>query len=339
MNRSFALPGLVLLTALAFQSCSVSPKGAYSAETRPSPPDYSRDEYWAALPWKDDAADRCPDGLRNLQDSAAVDVFFLYPTRYVGRKGQKGWNAPLQDAEFNKEVQESTMQFQASLFNGVGRIFSPYHRQAHLNAYFTRDTASARQAFELAYGDVRAAFQYYLAHYNQGRPIVLAAHSQGTTHAARLIKEFFDGKPLQDQLVVAYIIGIPVGKDAFEHIRPCQDSLDTGCYNSWRTFRRGTRPRQPEPDVLVTNPLLWTSSTDYAGPELNLGAVLHPFEQLRPGATDAQVHGPILWAKKPRFPGSFLLIRRNYHAGDFNLYYLNVRENAQARVKAFLKEK
>lgn len=331
-------PFLLLLSSFFLQSCSVSPKGAYSKDAIPAAPDYSRDEYWAALPWKADAADRCPPGLANLQDSAAADVFFLYPTRYTGRKGQKGWNAPLQDAAFNEEVQESTMQFQASIFNGVGRVFSPYHRQAHLKAYFSKDTASARQAFELAYSDVRAAFQHYLAHYNQGRPIVLASHSQGTTHSLRLIKEFFDGQPLQKQLVAAYIIGIPVKKDAFNNISPCRDSLDTGCYCSWRTFRRGAKPRRPEPEMLVTNPLLWTTGEAYAGPELNRGAVLYPFEKLRPGATDAQVHGPILWAKKPRFPGSFLLVRRNYHAGDFNLYYLNVRENAQARVRAFLEK-
>jgi hypothetical protein len=28
-------------------------------------------------------------------------------------------------------------------------------------------------------------------------------------------------------------------------------------------------------------------------------------------------------------------LRANYHIGDYNLYYINVRENAQRRVKAF----
>ena len=53
--------------------------------------------------------------------------------------------------------------------------------------------------------DVKAAFQYYLEHYNNGRPIIIASHSQGTTHAKRLLKEFFDGTALQHQLVAAYL--------------------------------------------------------------------------------------------------------------------------------------
>ena len=33
----------------------------------------------------------------------------------------------------------------------------------------------------------KAAFQYYLEHYNNGRPFIIASHSQGTYHAKRLI--------------------------------------------------------------------------------------------------------------------------------------------------------
>jgi hypothetical protein len=146
-----------------------------------------------------------------------------------------------------------------------------------------------------------------------------------------LLREFFDGQPLREQLVVAYLVGIAVEKEAFETISPCQDSLDTGCFVSWRTFRRGTPPRRPDDAILCTNPLLWTTDEAYAPRELNLGAVLIPFELVRPAATDAQVHGNILWAAKPRFPGSFFIRSRNYHAGDLNFYYLNVRENARAR--------
>jgi hypothetical protein len=44
---------------------------------------------------------------------------------------------------------------------------------------------------------VKTAFLYYLQHYNNGRPIIIASHSQGATHGKRLLKEFFDGKELQ----------------------------------------------------------------------------------------------------------------------------------------------
>ena len=55
--------------------------------------------------------------------------------------------------------------------------------------------AESEKAFEIAYTDIKAAFQYYLSRYNNKQPIIIASHSQGTKHAARLLQEFFDNKP------------------------------------------------------------------------------------------------------------------------------------------------
>ena len=323
-----------LVTLLLF-SCGSAPRGAYSAEAAPLAPDYSQEKYWAALPWRQDEADLTPDGLTDRQAEAEVDVFFIHLTTYNGKKGDTNWNGPVLNPEVNARTLEKPIKFQASIFNGAGRVFAPFYRQAHLKAYFTRDSSSAQKAFELAYSDVRAAFQYYLDNYNEGRPIIIATHSQGTTHGKRLLKEFFDGKPLQEKLVAAYLIGIPLGKDDFQHIIPCRDSLDTGCFSAWRTFKRGYEPKKSYPNEVAINPLLWTAEETYAPKSLNLGAVLIPFEEVRPGSTDAQVHGSILWASKPKFPGSFLMMTKNFHAGDLNLYYMNIRKNAQARVRVF----
>jgi len=43
----------------------------------------------------------------------------------------------------------------------------------------------------------------------------------------------------------------------------------------------------------------------------------------------------MLWISRPRFPWSFLYMKKNYHVGDFNLFYVNVRENVKLRVEAF----
>jgi hypothetical protein len=45
------------------------------------------------------------------------------------------------------------------------------------------------QALDLAYQDVESAFDYYLTHYNQGRPFIVVGHCQGTTHALRLSEQ------------------------------------------------------------------------------------------------------------------------------------------------------
>ena len=91
--------------------------------------------------------------------------------------------------------------------------------------------------------------------------------------------------------------------------------------------------------MVVTNPLIWTLEDTYAPANLNEGAVIRPFDKLRPAAADAQVHGPVLWASKPKFPGSWLMMTKNYHIGDMNIYYQNIRENVALRVAEYLAQK
>lgn len=330
---------IILLAAvwMAASSCAVVPKGAFSENALPPAPDYSQPAYWAALPDRPDEADHYPAGHPEKQAEAAVDVFFLHPTIYTGKKGDNRWNGPVDDPGLNERVDESTIRYQASVFNNTGKVYAPRYRQAHLNAYYTRKKEDAAKAFELAYQDVRRAFVYFLENFNQGRPIILAAHSQGAQHGRALLREFFDGKPLQQQLVAAYLAGMPVSPSLYENLQPCQTPEQTGCFCSWRTFKKGYYPpKVPRGgDILSTNPLNWTINDTYAPRSLHKGAILRSFDKIYPEVSDAQNHQGLLWVSKPRFPGSFLITRRNYHVGDFNLFYMNVRENAALRASSF----
>lgn len=343
LRRSFLflINGYLLLLGL---SCaSVKPQGVYTEFTPPPAPDYANSAHWAALPEKRDSADRTPaPHLDDLQNQALVDVFFLHPTTYTGKRGEKLWNAPIDHIPLNKKTDAGSILNQASIFNGAGRVYAPRYRQAHLNAYYTKDKASARQAFALAYQDVKAAFEYYLENYNDGRPIIIAAHSQGTTHAKQILQEYFDGKALQEQLVVAYLVGMPIAKDDFPNIKVCESPEEFTCFCTWRTWQKKHTPKkhQSNNNIVVTNPLIWTTETSYAAKDLNEGAVLRKFERsYYPKLADAQVHNGLLWVTKPRFPGSFFVWFKNYHIADFNLYYTNVRINAQERTAAYLKKK
>ncbi|TAK41333.1 MAG: DUF3089 domain-containing protein [Saprospiraceae bacterium] len=327
---------LFLMLSLALlQGCQVRP-AAYTSVAVPPPPDYSNPESWAALPGKIDPADRTPDtAFTDEQATASADVFFLHPTTFTYKS--KGWNGATGDDKLNKKTDESTILHQASIFNGAGRVYAPRYRQAHLRSYFTDDKASASEAFDLAYEDLKAAFEYYLAHYNQGRPIIIASHSQGTQHALRLIKEFFDDKPLRQQLVAAYLLGWPIPENALKSIPPCESPDQTGCFCSWRSYKYGHSPRNfPLGDTIsVVNPLLWTTSQEQAPKSLNMGTVLSKYEKPYPQIADAKIENGLLWVHKPKFPGSFLLTRKNYHVADFNFFWVNVRMNAQLRVVAF----
>lgn len=342
LKTSRSLSFLLYLCFLLLCSCSktyISPLGNFANDNVPTPPDYSNEMYWSALPTSSDMADVTPPGLTDNQATAKADVFFMYPTIYIGEKGEDQWNAPVDDPAFNKRVDESTIKFQASIFNGAGKVYAPRYRQAHLNTYWAKDKAMAKKVFDLAYKDLKVAFEYYLENYNKGRPIIIASHSQGTTHGIRLLKDYFDGKPLQDQLVAAYLVGIPVAKDQYENIPVCESAKQTSCFCTWRTFRNNHIPAQDvSAKIAVTNPLTWTTNDRLAPKSLNTGGVLRNINKIKKGLTDAQVVSDkgILWAKRPRFFGSIFFTTKNYHIADFNFYYRNVRENATERVEAFI---
>jgi hypothetical protein len=330
----FSLLGLLL------QGCgSTKPSTVFDQKNVPAAPDYTNLNYWAAHPQKADPADRLPSpSLSNRQDSTGVDVFFLYPTTYYDmRRPKPGWNASLDNAAINKRTDSIPILFQATIFNGAGRVFAPRYRQAHLHSFFTKDKKSAEQALDVAYEDVRAAFLYYLEHWNEGRPFIIAGHSQGGRHGMFLLRDFIENTPLEQRLVAAYIVGWPVKPGFFQHLKPCESPQETDCFCTWRTWeRKYALKHATEDSVICTNPVLWTTEPGkYAPKSLHRGAVLRKFNVVFPNLCDAEVYRGVLLCNKPKFPGSFFFRRKNYHIGDLNLYYFNVRENAEERVRAF----
>ena len=194
----------------------------------------------------------------------------------------------------------------------------------------------------MAYADIKAAFEFYLKHHNNGRPIIIAAHSQGTFHSGRLLKEYFENKPLQKQLVCAYIIGLAVPKNYFSVLQPCSDSSATGCFVTWRTFRNGFLPDYIKPEngnSWVVNPLSWKMDSTPVPRKQNKGAVLYNFKKVYKQTNGARTSNGILWINKPKFPGGSFLRAKNYHAGDINLFYVNLQENVETRIREYFLRK
>lgn len=316
---------------------------ALTDQNTPPAPDYSNVKHWAALPDRRDAADSIPNHS-NLVDNQAIaqaDVFFIHPTIFTQKpENQYQWNADVDDEILNKQVDYSTILNQASVFNGSCRVFAPRYRQAHLCAFYTNDRQTAKKALDIAYTDVKAAFEYYLKYKNDGRPIVIASHSQGTVHAKRLMKEFFDGKPLQKQLVAAYLVGIATPANQFAHIKPISQPGEAGTWASWNTFLQNYTPNYYKDGLnkaLCTNPLTWKSDDEtFAPKELNKGGVGLKFMYC-PQFADAEVHKGMLWINKPYVKGRALVRTKVWHRADINLFYVNIRENVDLQLKNFLK--
>ena len=178
--------------------------GGVFAET-PTPPNYSDLQFWAASPHKTDASDQVPLFLKDEKRELLADVFFIHPTIYDNDSDTASWNAWLNDEKVNTETDNTTILLQASVFNGSCRVYAPFYRQANMEVFYNMGTPKATEAFDLAYSDVKSAFQYYLKNENNGRPIVIAGHSQGALHAIRLLQEFF-GTRQQNGYQLSYIM-------------------------------------------------------------------------------------------------------------------------------------
>ena len=307
----------------------------------PAVPDYSQMKYWIAHPDTEDMADMVPGKgeLKENQAAAEVDVFFIYPTIYTKKQDKEHpWFADVNDEKLNKEIANSTIKNQASVFNGSGKIYSPLYRQAHIGVYYIDNLPLKVEALDFAYQDVKNAFEYYLENWNNGRPIIIASHSQGTNHAVNLLSDFFENRPLMDQLVAAYIVGMPLDKGTFSYIPTCNDSDDTGCWLTWNTYAKDYYPKDHDfwyADALNVNPLSWTTDTAYVSADYNKGGILRNFRKIRPGISDAQNADGMLWIDKLNFFWSFLINWDRYHIVDYNLFYINIRENVEERVKSY----
>lgn len=302
----------------------------FNQNNQPAAPDYSNEQYWSALPFRKDAADMFPKKEGWVNDSLKkVDVFYVYPTLYA--KGNT-WNADVNDKHLNKRLDHLPVRYQASVFNQVGRVYAPRYRQGIINCFFDT-TDNGKQALDFAYEDVKRAFRYYLDHYNHGRPIIIASHSQGTTHCRRLIKDFFDTPEKKEQLVAAYIIGYETNQETYSVLTPCEQAEETNCYITWSTFKDGFEYKDHLKYFgnVCVNPVTWKRDTATATTH---GGILLNVNKKHFFTTTAHITGHYLSAKTNL---TFMKRKDVLHLVDYNLFWWDIRKNVAQRVDAYLK--
>jgi hypothetical protein len=353
MSRAARRVGLALLALAALgglgwwrvSQLAGPPATAFSPATAPPAPDYASQDDWAALPWREDLADVVPPdaGLHDAQATAETDVFFVYPTTYfLGRT----WNAAIDDPLANWMTDRGILTQQASVFNGTARIFAPRYRQVSLVGQSQRVRPEDRAAaLALAYHDVEAAFDHYLDHWNEGRPFFIASHSQGTTHAQPLLNHLFAKRPdAAKRLVAAYLIGNTVIAAKLPSALPaCDAPSQTGCFVSWNAIAEGGDDRhwRAKGEPACVNPLSWRANDEPVGADANLGGIplVGPLGLSAPDPhlTGARCERGILRITPPRSRGYSLALYEGggYHAYDYNLFWMNLRENIARRAAAF----
>lgn len=338
---------------------SMTPKGHFAA---PAPtergPDYAKSANWLARPgegatlaeWQPDQADGQPAPPPPSQPRAAA-TFFVHPTTYLSTDR---WNAPLRPGGEIEERSQLFIRSQASAFSQVSEVWAPRYRQAAFGA-FLLDSKDATRALDLAYGDVRRAFDAFLAA-NPGRPLILAGHSQGSLHLLHLLRDRRDA--IAGRLVAAYLGGWPVGVAAdlpATGLPACLEATQAGCVVSWQSFSSPANPalilnawagrpgyagpHRTREDMLCVDPV--SGRRDGASPPRDHPGTLVPDAALRraslvPGLVGTRCDGGLLLVDG-NIPsmGPFALPGNNLHPFDYALMWGAVRRDVSRRLAAF----
>jgi hypothetical protein len=330
------------------------PDHAYEQPTPVAADRYGDAAMWISRPDKGtaDPARWLPQGAPS---GGAVDaaVFFVHPTSYLEKAH---WNAPLDDPTAGN-LADTMVRGLASPFNHSAQLWVPRYRQATFGAFLS-DKPEALQALDLAYGDVAAAFDRFVASIPPGQPIVLAGHSQGAYHLRRLLKDRIAGKPLARRVAVAYLIGWPISLDhdlPLMGLPACAAPGQSGCVVSWLSYGEPADPamtlaayaRRPALDgkspagsnFLCSNPL--TGGIGGKAPaNANLG-VLKPDKEMKTATlvaggapAECRPDGFLSVGEAPDL-GPYVLPGNNYHIYDIPLFWANLRADFARRVQAW----
>lgn len=339
------------------------PKQGFDRAAVPAAPDYRLESAWAALPQRRDDADAAPIGMRNGQQAAGVDVFFIHPTTYVSRRG---WNQPLGEEQADRGT-EYSLRAQASAFNGSGRVYAPFYRQVSRSGHASALQADRDRAMDLAYGDVRAAFEVFLQ-WSQGRPFAIAGHGQGSEHGLRLLSERVSARgsepALRKRLVAAYLIGAALPAEDLAQALPglplCASASQTGCVVAYNTIQAGAhepgeRPERFEqvrawapggyrswdrPRLACVNPVSWSVDGRPSPASAHRGA-LHaerdrPLSGPHPARASARCdQDGLLATTLPQGEWAGWWFGDEHSVNDYQLFYMDLRGNFGERAAAW----
>jgi len=277
-----------------------------------------------------------------------VDVFYVYPTILFSKTPE---NMSLEDEELKKLARGVYIE-QSGVFKNECNVFAPYYAQMSI-AVLSLTGPEYDRYFNLAYEQVKSAFQYYMKNKNQGRPFFLAGHSQGSLMLLQLMKDLFDEEELQQQLIAAYTIGYSITDEDLQKypwLKIAQKDDDNGViitYNTQSPDATGSPVLLPSAHCI--NPLSWTTQTTHASKELNKGAVFfntdENIDQEIPQYTDAQIREDGALIVTGPNPDDFYVEGKNafpkgvFHKYDYQFFYRNLEENIQTRKSSYLKSK
>ena len=302
-------------------------------------PDYSQASCW----------------FKNPEITKDVDTFFIYPTEYLGSNEGDPDYAPIDNPEMQEGVEMVDYKLMSSAFEESTNLFVPYYRQGGMRTLGQawKETGDVRTALKgIPYDDITAALDYYFENCNNGRPFIIASHSQGSAINTLVLQDYFKEHPdYYERMVAAYVLGFSVTKDYLEanpHLKFASGENDTGVIISWNIGGRQNVEEKAAnvvvmPDAISINPLNWKLDETYAPASENLGSLILNEEtgetSIEDIGADAQIdleRGVVVTnAKSDPIGATDYFGPQSFHNGDYSFYYNNIKDNVAKRIAAY----
>ncbi len=330
MKQRFWFILIVAYWCLLLFSCKTPDSAVY-----PVVPDYSKTTAWFE------------GGVGAGKD---YDIFYIVPTCVFDWQDENGKICHYMDV-YNASHRSSVdgpLRLARGIFAEEANFFAPYYRQITIESWMESDEVIENR-FETAFKDIEAAFQYYLKHQNQGRPFVLAGHSQGGKAVIELLKRCMNPETY-GRMIAAYPLGYPVrSEDTSNYLLPATDAAGTGVSITFNSVAAPDRlTKLLEGSTIAINPLNWRIDTVVASKQQHLGMVftaadghiLSEESQVISAYLDKKTKALVVSGVDPMTYYEPALAEMfppgNYHIVELNFFYRNLQQNVQERAAAFL---
>jgi len=213
-------------------------------------------------------------------EGTGADVFYVVSTwekDWITADSSVSHYADVWNPTHRERMAEEIHRVAAYMAPG-NRFYAPYYRHATIEAFETQNEDTVYSRTRLAMSDVCEAFDHFLAHRDQRRPLVIAGFSQGGLAVVELLKHMDD--ETYEQLAAAYVLGYKVTPEdtlQTKHIKAAQDESDTGvtiCYNTVKDVK------YIKPVIAATcmgiNPVNWRTDATPATLHDTITVILSP---------------------------------------------------------------
>ncbi len=315
------LPRLVILLVLAaFQLFTACDSQASAPETKVC---WADDSTW--YQGKDTV---CPD---------KIDLLYLVSTEVVSAKNSDGTEAyrSLLTASDKQAIDAELAYVEANIGQHDFNYVAPYYHQFTFSA-INLPAAQFATEYQSVSKEVCEAFDYYMAHKNQGRRFALVGFSQGGMLVLDLLRHMTDDQ--YRQMVAAYAMGyrISAEDEKCPRIVPATDETTAGVTVSFNSALSddGIWPFVAGDATASINPVNWkTDSTPAAFTYEGSSHTVHldPSSHLLIVETD-KADEYRSWTDNPVFQGAHVSLDCLHH-WDLLFYTQHIHDNILTRSK------